>query len=524
MNTWEFLHRTVLRFPDNRALWYKGQYMTYFELENRVVEFAGRLLTLGLQKEDRVALLAEPTPETIVALLAIQAIGGIAVLINGGLTPEDYLTLVDDVKATHLLLGHSYKSEAFFARQLSEMPLPDCIQCVVCIGRHTYHFPRLTALKSAGRSSVLSAAAATKPEDTAMIIFTSGSTGHPKAVCSSHFSRVNSGIQQAHDFLTTEKDRFCVAMPSFHCFCISANIMAALSAGACLCLPENRHTSTLIDTVQQCGCTILHSVPTMFHALLAKTDPSETMSTVRTGIIGGAGCSPEDFARIDAAFGPQFTLMSSLGQTECTAGFTVCNPDDTLEVRANTLGHFMAHVEGKIADTATGAPLPAGEIGEICMRGYLAMQKYYGNEAETRKTLDEEGWIHTGDLGSLDENGNLTIRGRIKELIIRGGENISPLEVENALRRVVELEECKVVGVPDSHYGEELCACIAMPEGKTADPNAIRANLKKYLADYKVPRYIEFFHELPKTGTGKISGKDCLAVSKVRLAGRNCGF
>ena len=307
---------------------------------------------------------------------------------------------------------------------------------------------------------------AVTPSDTAAILFTSGSISAPKGVMSSHYSRVNSGIQQADDLRATSEDRFCITMPVFHCFCISVNLMASVASGACLCIPKDRHIQSILDTVEKCRCTVLSSVPTMYHAMLSRNKmEGRDISSLRIGFIGGANYPPESFIRIEQAIGPQFTLMSSLGQTECTAGITTSSVDDSIEVRSVTVGHFMSHVEGRIADIHTGETLPLGQKGEICARGYTNMQGYYGRPDLTAETIDAEGWVHTGDLGILDENGNVTLAGRLKELIIRGGENISPSEIELALSRMPEAANSKVVGVPDDHYGEEVCACVIPAEG-----------------------------------------------------------
>ena len=234
---------------------------------------------------------------------------------------------------------------------------------------------------------------AVSPQDTGYILYTSGTTSMPKAVMSSQYSRVNSAIQQAHDLEATEHDRFCVAMPIFHCFCLSVNVMAACAAGACLYLPESRRTTVLLEAVAHGRCTVLSSVPTMYHAILCRPDLSSwDLSSLRTGFIGGSFYPAELFRQIDGSFG--FTLLSSLGQTEATAGLTTARLDDPLEVRASTVGHFMDHVEGKIVDIESGKDQPPGRAGEICVRGYLVMQGYFGQPEETRQAIDKDGWLH----------------------------------------------------------------------------------------------------------------------------------
>lgn len=272
----------------------------------------------------------------------------------------------------------------------------------------------------------------------------------------------------------------------------------------------------ILKAVSEGRCTILSSVPTLFHAILCRPDFGEwDLSSLRTGFIGGSFYPTELFRQINDGFG--FTLLSSLGQTEATAGLTTAYLDDSLEVRATTVGHFMDHVEGKIVHIETGKNQPTGEIGEICVRGYLVMEGYFGQPEETVKAIDADGWLHTGDMGWLDRDGNLHLTGRLKELIIRGGENISPAEIETVLENCPEIAECKAIGVPDRHYGEEVCLCMVPREGAVVDTAEIRALLIQKLAEYKVPKYIVPLDELPKTVTGKVRPTELAQLIQKRL-------
>ena len=342
--------------------------------------------------------------------------------------------------------------------------LPAVTEGVFTVGRTaSAAYPPLRAEERADEDAVAEAEKLVRCEDTAVIIFTSGSTGLPKPVMTSHFSRVNGGIQQSNDFAATYEDVFCVAVPMFHCFTISTNIMASAAVGGCICLPDNRHTSSILRAIQQHRCTVLHAVPSMYRAIMARKDFADyDISSLRVGIIGGASYPPNDFIRIEEGFG--MTLASSLGQTESTAGLTVCSLDDSMDKRSTTVGKFMNHVEGKIADLETGEALAPGKVGEICIKGYLVMQGYYHQPEQTAKAIDADGWLHTGDLGELDEDGDIILRGRIKELINRGGEKISPVEVENEICALPQVDTCRMIPVPDVHYGEEACACVVLHE------------------------------------------------------------
>ena len=508
------LERSVRQYASCKALWYDGQYHTYSELGEQTGRYAAALASFGIRKGDHVGLWAEIEPDILYAFYAIQRIGAVAVLFNTNLVDDEILPLLEANDIKILLVGKSYKT---YRSLLEDHDIPrTAVQSgiILTLGETRYaDLKSLTDLAAAAAKQDMETALAmereVKPEDTAVILFTSGSTSMPKGVMTSHYSRVNGGIQQAGDLLCTGSDRFCVTMPVFHCFCISVNIMAALSVGACVCIPKDRHIRSILDTIEECGCTVMSSVPTMFFAMLARNKTvGRHLGTLRIGFIGGAHYPPEDFIRIDEALGPQFTLMSSLGQTECTAGLTTCFADDSMEVRSTTVGHFMNHVEGRIADIHTGETLPVGEMGEICVRGYLNMQGYYKRPDLTAKTIDPDGWVHTEDLGILDEQGNITLAGRLKELIIRGGENISPLEIENVLSEIDGVEDVKVVGVPDPHYGEEICACIIPKEDAALSEEDVRDFLRPHLAVYKIPKYVLFFDDFPRTATGKIKAAD----------------
>ena len=240
----------------------------------------------------------------------------------------------------------------------------------------------------------------------------------------------------------------------------------------------------------------------MYHALCKRPDLADyDLSSLRTGIIGGGTYAPEQFREFEETLG--MTIQSSLGMTECTAGFTTCALEDPVEVRSTTVGRFMDHVEGKIVDPVTGETLPNGQTGEICARSYMVMMGYYRAPDLTAEAIDADGWLHTGDLGWLDETGYIHLCGRLKELVIRGGENISPLEVGNSLLALEKIRDIKVIGVPDEHYGEELCACI-VPADPSLTAQEVREFAASRLAHYQVPRYVLFFDALPYNPTGKI--------------------
>ena len=511
------LRRTAETYAGRDAVWYKGEYWNYAQLDAQVQAAAGRFLAAGIRKGDHVALWGEIEPAALAIFYGLQRIGAIAVMLNTSLGQRELQDRLAASDTRYLCVGQSYKNAGDMGQIGAALGRTMPLAGVWGFGEASPAcLPAFAALPAADSAAVEAAAAQVDPQDTAVILFTSGSTSVPKAVLSSHYSRVNSGIQQAADMECSCEDRFCVSNPMFHCFCISVNLMAAVAVGGCLCIPRDRHVASITECIETCGCTMLSTVPTLFHAIISKPDfDPKRYATLRTGVIGGAAYAPEEFLRIEREL--DMLLMSSLGQTETTAGLTICWPDDSEEVRSTTIGHFMNHTEGKIIDIKTGETLPAGKTGEICVRGYLTMQGYYKQPELTAKTLDAEGWVHTGDLGCMDEAGNITLQGRLKELIIRGGENISPVEIEAALGRLDAVDVCKVVGVPDAHYGEQICACIRRRPGMSLTEGEVKQHLRSLLAEFKVPAYVLFFEEFPVTATGKILSKATAQLAAEKL-------
>jgi fatty-acyl-CoA synthase len=439
-------------------------------------------------------------------LYAAARIGAVIAMPNTSLGRLELKALLKSSDIRFLVIGDGYEELNYPELCLGlaeELPL---LKDILYAGQRKYsEYTSLRDLETGMNAvEVLNAAERrVQPEDTSFLLYTSGTTSAPKAVLGSHYSRVNSGIQQAHDLEATAADRFCVAMPIFHCFSLTVNVMAACAVGACLYLPESRHTNALLDAVSKGRCTIMSSVPALFHAMLCRSDfgTYDTSSLLR-GFIGGSLCPPTLFREINDRFG--FTLLSSLGQTEATAGITTAALGDPLEIRATTVGHFMDHLEGKIVSPKTGKDLPLGEMGEICVRGYNVMQGYYREPEATAAIVDTQGWLHTGDMGYLDKDGNVHLTGRLKELIIRGGENISPAEVEAVIAEDSRIKACKAVGVPDPHYGEAVCLCVVLQDNEQVSETELWAMLRAELAEFKVPCYIIFLEQLPKTLSGKI--------------------
>ena len=512
------LRRTAALFPNRPAVIDHETRLSYRQFDELTDRFATALLRKGVGHGDHVVLFGEAEAEVLALFFAIQRIGAVAVMVNTALVRTDLETVLRLGDPKLICIGISYQKDRSLAADVKALGnLPAIVEGVFTMGSAVSEFyPPLRAEESKDEAAVAEVEKQVRCEDTAVIIFTSGSTGLPKPVMTSHYSRVNGGIQQSNDFAASCEDVFCVAVPMFHCFTISTNIMASTAVGGCICLPDNRHTGSILRAIQRHRCTVLHAVPSMYRAIMARKDFGEyDISTLRVGIIGGSSYPPNDFIRIEEGFG--MTLASSLGQTESTAGLTVCSLDDSMDKRSTTVGKFMNHVEGKIADLETGEALAPGKVGEICIKGYLVMQGYYHQPEQTAKAIDADGWLHTGDLGELDEDGDIILRGRIKELINRGGEKISPVEVENEICALPQVDTCRMIPVPDIHYGEEGCACVVLHENMSVSEEEIRNHLREQVAAYKIPKYILFFDKLPLNGTGKVDSAATAARARAEL-------
>ena len=507
----KLLRDTAAKYPDRPALKTREQLWTYRQLDDAADLMARRLLAVGIKHGDHVGVLCETEPVTIILFYALARIGAINILFNTSLKADELAPLVNRSDTRILIISDGYKGVIFpeEARQIS--PMCPGLEKVYFAGRNnSFGFEKLTEVEPAPAEALAAAEALVSPQDTGQILFTSGTTSLPKMVMGSQYARANCGRMQAKDLGATKDDVFLAALPTFHCFSLSVNVMASCAVGACLVLPVSRKTMVLL------AVTVLSCVPTLFFAMMNRADfKSWDVSSVRAGFIGGSPCTPAQFAAVEKAFG--MTVLSSLGQTEATAGLTTSDLTDPLELRAETLGHMMDFLEGKITDIRTGEDLPAGRVGEICVRGYVVMQGYYKMPEETAKAIDKDGWLHTGDMGWFGEDGYLRLTGRIKDLIIRGGENISPAEIENAALEDPQIADCRAIGIPDDHYGEEICLCVILRRDSTRNALEIKEELEKKLAAFKVPKYILFMQSFPKNPTGKIITKELKAAALSKL-------
>ena len=334
--------------------------------------------------------------------------------------------------------------------------------------------------------------------------YTSGTTGFPKGVMLSHYNILNNGKGIGDCMKFTEKDRLCVVVPFFHCFGLVLATMASLTHCTTMVPVDLYSPVKVMDAITRERCTAFHGVPTMYLAMLDHPDFDKyDFSSLRTGIMAGSPCPIKVMqAVVDRMNMREITI--TYGQTEASPATTMTTTDDSLELRVSTVGRSMPFVETKIVDPETGRTLGPGEVGEFCSRGYNTMKGYYKMEEATRQVIDEDGWLHSGDLATVDENGYYKITGRIKDMIIRGGENIYPKEIEEFLYTVPEVQDVQVIGVPSKRYGEEVMACVVLKEGCALTEEELKDRVRAHMARHKVPKYVAFLDAFPMTASGKI--------------------
>lgn len=484
------LHAVAARYPDRTAVIDADRRLSYAELDRLVDQTAAYLLSLGIKKADHVGIWAKDDAVTLTSFYALWRIGAVPVPLCTSFVRAELEACCLAADVTSLFVGIGHKGQDF-ADTVGELEIP----------LKVYPIDAAMGCISESVAPVRDVEAQVIPSDPDTILFTSGTTGHAKPVLTTHYARVNTMYAQAETFRAVPEDIFCSVLPMYHCFSLTATVLAAMSAGACVCFPADRRSQTILQTIEQERCTVLTAVPTLFSALLRRLETLEVdLSSLKKGMIGGSTYSEDFFNQISRTL--DFTLLSSLGQTEATAGLTACSMDDPLPIRARTIGRFFPLVEGSIRNPRTNQALVPGQEGEICVRGYNVMEGYYKLPDATAKVIDADGWLHTGDLGSMDENGYVRYTGRLKELIIRGGENIAPSELEDILSTDSRILQAKVIGVPDLHYTEEICACI-VKEGNLTDDD-VRTLIASRAADFKVPKYVLFLDALPMTAVGKV--------------------
>ncbi len=539
-----FFRRVVREHPDNEAVVSLEQdaRLTYAELEGEVARLARGLVALGLGPGDRVGIWSTDNIEWVLVQLATARIGAILVNINPAYRPHELEHALRLARVQALFVIPSFKSSDYvgmLTELAPELPvqspdglsierLPDLRHVVIYDPEGRAAAPArgitswtevLTAGEAVSDEAVETLAARLDPDDPINIQFTSGTTGFPKAVVLTHHNIVNNGFFVAESTRFTHEDRLCVPVPFYHCFGMVVSTLGCLTHGATLIIPAPHfEAGAVLSAIDAERCTAVHGVPTMFVAELEHPDfDSFDLSSLRAGIMAGAPCPPELMRRVIDRMGIG-ELLIGYGQTEASPVTHMTHPDDPFERRIGTVGTNLPHQEVKVVDVDTGAVVPIGEQGEVCFRGYHVMRGYYDQPEATRETIDDRGWLHSGDLGRMDEDGYLQITGRIKEMIIRGGENVYPAEIEAFYYTHPKVAEIAVFGIPEERLGEEIGAWVRLHEGESATAEELRQYAKGRISHFKVPRHISLVEEFPTTVTGKIQKFRIAELATAELA------
>ena len=522
----QVLDRMVEEFPDQYCFKYTtlDYTRTYSEFRDDVDNFARALVSLGVRPGMKVAVWATNVPAWYITFWATTKIGAVLVTVNTAykIHEAEYLLRQSD---THTLVMIESALDSNYRKIINEI----CPEIAGTKAGEALHCKRLPFLRNVitvdfkqpgsltfdeamERSELVPIeeikrmAANVQPDDVCNMQYTSGTTGFPKGVMLTHYNVVNNGKCIGDRMGLSTADRMMIQVPMFHCFGMTLSMTSSMTHGATMCPMPYFSAKASLACINQERITCFNGVPTMFIAMFNHPDYRKTdFSYMRTGIMAGAGCPPELMRR---AAQPDemnmYGIVSVYGQTECAPGNTMSSWTDSLEVRTDTVGYAFPHVECKVIDPETGEEVPAGVNGEFCARGYNTMKGYYKMPQATKDTIDEDGWLHSGDLACMDEAGNFRITGRLKDMIIRGGENIYPKEIEEFIYTHPAVKDVQVIGVPDKKYGEEIFASIVLKEKDSVTAEEMLQYIKASMARHKVPKYIEFVDSFPMNAAGKV--------------------
>ena len=535
------LDDVAARFPDNEALVYveRGLRYTYRQFNERCRQVAKGLLALGVKKGDHLSIWAYNVPEWVVLQFATAKIGAVLVTVNTSYKSAELEYILKQSDSSTLFLVQGFKDTDYVATLAEVVPelaatapgklisatLP-FLKNVVFLGEGTpsgmFNFDRMVELGQGVSDAVLKEIeAGLSQHEVINMQYTSGTTGFPKGVMLTHHNVVNNGFNIGECMGFTEKDRLCIPVPFFHCFGCVLGVMACVTHGTTMVPVEIFDPLKVLQAIETERCTAVHGVPTMFIAELEHPEFARfDLTSLRTGIMAGSNCPIEVMRRvIRDMHASEITI--AYGQTESSPVITQTRTDDPLELKVATVGRVLPNVELKIVDIESGAELPPGKQGELCTRGYLVMKGYYKMPEETAKAIDAQGWLHTGDLAVMDEHGYCKITGRIKNMIIRGGENIYPREIEEFLYTHPKISDIQVYGVPDRKYGEQVMAAVVPKKGVDLTEEEVKEYCRGKIANYKIPKYVRFVESYPMTASGKIQKFKLreMAIRELQLEG-----
>ncbi len=521
----QVLDRAAERFPDGLALVMRhtGERFTWRQLRQEVEKLSRGLMGLGVEKGQRVGMWATNCTEWVLAQFATAKIGAILVNLNPRYRAHELEYALRQSECQTLLLIRGFRDCDYVETLFNVAPesrgnprghfsserLPHLKNVVFCgepAPPAMLSWKQLLALGEQVSTEQLRAREATlSPQDAINIQYTSGTTGFPKGATLSHYGVVNNGLLIGDCMKLTEHDKVCIPVPFYHCFGMVLGNMNCVVHGSTMVIPSDFFDPLeTLRTVEAERCTALYGVPTMFIAELEHPEfRNFDLTSLRTGIMAGSSCPIELMRQVTEVM-HLHELTIAYGLTEASPVITQTRTDDSLERRVTTVGRLLPHTEVKIVDVKTGKMVPRGSNGELCTRGYLVMQGYYNNPQATAETIDANGWLHTGDLATMDEDGYVRITGRIKEMIIRGGENIYPREIEEFLHTCPAIADVQVVGVPDVKFGEQVMAWIILRKGHELTPEAVKKFCKGEIADFKIPRLVRFVDSFPITISGKV--------------------
>ena len=522
----QVLDRVCEEFPDQYAFKYTtlDYIRTYSEFRDDVDNFARALVSMGVKAGSKVAIWATNVPAWYITFWATTKIGAVLVTVNTAykIHEAEYLLRQSD---THTLVMIESALDSNYAKIINEL----CPEIKDNTPGNQLHCKKLPFLRNVvtvdfkmpgcltfedmmdrahlvPKEEILRMAAKVKPNDVCNMQYTSGTTGFPKGVMLTHYNVVNDGKTIGDRMGLSTADRFLIQVPMFHCFGMTLSMTSSMTHGATMCPMPYFSAKSSLACIHQERITAMNGVPTMFIAMFNHADYRKTnFSYMRTGIMAGSGCPPELMkraAQLDEMH--MYGIVSVYGQTETAPGSTMSAWTDSLEVRTETVGYAFPHIECKVIDPETGLEVPNGVNGEFCSRGYNQMKGYYKMPQATKETIDADGWLHSGDLACRDDDGNFRITGRLKDMIIRGGENIYPKEIEEFIYTNPKVKDVQVIGVPDKKYGEEIMACIILKDGESMTAEEMHEYIAASMARHKVPKYIDFVDAFPMNAAGKI--------------------